>query len=75
VSVKDHGIGIQPEDIPKIFDRFFRVDNLYTQHISGFGIGLYLSKEIIQRHHGQIWVESKPGEGTTFFFKLPVSGS
>ncbi len=75
VSVKDYGIGIKPADIPKIFDRFFRVDNLYTQHISGFGIGLYLSKEIIQRHHGQIWVESNPGEGTTFFFKLPVSGN
>lgn len=75
VSVKDHGIGIKAADIPKIFDRFFRVDNLHTQHISGFGIGLYLSKEIIQRHHGQIWVESNPGEGTTFFFKLPVSGN
>lgn len=75
VSVKDYGNGIREADLERVFDRYFRVENVHTQLISGFGIGLYLSKEIIQRHHGKIWVESKSGVGTTFSFKLPLSGS
>jgi two-component system sensor histidine kinase VicK len=72
VSVRDKGLGIKPEDIPHIFDRYFRVESKYTAHISGFGIGLYLSAEIVKQHGGKIWVESEPGKGSTFYFSLPL---
>ena len=72
VSVRDEGIGIKPSDAEKIFDRYYRVENSNTRHISGFGIGLYLSAEIIQRHGGRIWLESEPGKGSTFYFSLPL---
>jgi two-component system sensor histidine kinase VicK len=65
-------MGLKPQDIEKVFDRFFRVENNYTKHISGFGIGLYLSAEIINRHNGEIWAESESGEGSTFYFSLPI---
>jgi signal transduction histidine kinase len=72
ISVKDQGIGISEEDVPRLFDRFYRVESNETELISGFGIGLYLSAEIVQHHHGKIWVESKVGRGSTFFFSLPT---
>lgn len=75
VSVKDEGIGIKAPDIEKLFERYYRVETDTTKHISGFGIGLYLSAEIIKRHDGKIWVESEPGRGSTFFFSLPLSRS
>ena len=71
VSVIDEGIGITPEDSSKLFERFYRVQNSTTNIISGFGIGLYLSAEIIQRHDGEIGVDSTPGLGSTFWFTLP----
>lgn len=72
VSVKDEGMGIKPDDLLKIFDRYYRVEADHMQHISGFGIGLYLSSEIVQRHGGHIWAESEPGKGSTFYFSLPL---
>lgn len=72
IGIKDSGIGINPEDLNKIFERYYRVENDQTPHISGFGIGLYLSSEIIQLHRGRIWVESDPGKGSTFYFSLPL---
>lgn len=72
VSVKDEGTGIKPKDQGKIFQRFYRVDDDDKKHISGFGIGLYLSSEIIQRHKGKIWVKSAPDKGSAFFFSLPI---
>jgi two-component system sensor histidine kinase VicK len=72
ISIKDEGIGLSPEDIDKVFDRYFRVENKHTNLISGFGIGLYLSAEIIHRHNGKIWVESESGKGSTFYFSLPI---
>ncbi|MET4142029.1 PAS domain S-box protein [Pedobacter sp. UYP1] len=72
ISVKDHGMGIKPEDIAKIFDRYYRVEGNHMYSISGFGIGLYLCAEIIHRHHGQIWCESEFGKGSTFSFSLPL---
>ncbi|RYU89614.1 PAS domain S-box protein [Mucilaginibacter terrigena] len=72
VSVCDEGIGIKPSDTEKIFDRYFRVESSNTCHISGFGIGLYLSAEIVERHGGRIWVESEPDKGSTFYFSLPL---
>jgi signal transduction histidine kinase len=74
VSVRDEGMGLKPQDKGKVFDRYFRVQSNHTQHISGFGIGLYLSAEIIHRHDGEIWVESESGVGSTFYFNLPVKG-
>ena len=74
VSVRDQGMGIPPEDLPRVFDRFFRIESKETRQIAGFGIGLYLSAEIIHRHNGKIWAESDPGKGSTFFFSLPLDG-
>lgn len=71
VSIKDDGLGIAPQDIKKIFDRFYRVENNKTKFIAGFGIGLYLSAEIIRLHNGTIWAESE--DGSTFYFKLPLA--
>lgn len=71
VSVRDYGMGIQPQDIDKLFERYYRVQS--DSHISGFGIGLYLSAEIVARHNGRIWVDSEPGQGSTFYFSLPLN--
>lgn len=71
VSVTDEGIGIDTPNKGKIFDRYYRVESSSTLHISGFGIGLYLSAEIVERHGGKIWVESDPGKGSSFHFSLP----
>lgn len=72
ISVKDEGTGISQEDLPRLFERYYRVKEAEKNHISGFGIGLYLCSEIIKRHGGNIWAESEPGKGSTFFFTLPV---
>ncbi|WP_423148269.1 PAS domain S-box protein [Rubrolithibacter danxiaensis] len=69
-AVQDFGIGIKPEYLDRIFTRFYRVDDL-ASHISGLGIGLYISHEIINRHKGRMWVESSPGKGSTFYFEIP----
>lgn len=71
VSVTDKGIGIKPEEHHKIFDRFYRAQSNATIPFSGFGIGLYISAEIIQRHDGRIGVNSQEGQGSTFYFSLP----
>lgn len=73
VSVRDYGIGINPEKLPHLFNRYYRVDALGHQY-SGLGLGLYICSEIINRHDGKIWVESTWGEGSTFWFKIPVNG-
>ncbi|MBN1483340.1 MAG: GAF domain-containing protein [Chloroflexia bacterium] len=72
VSVRDQGMGIPPEALPHIFDRFYRVDNSSTRKIGGTGLGLTLAKAMIELHEGEIWVESKLEEGSTFYFSLPL---
>jgi len=72
VSVTDEGMGIRSEDQARLFDRFYRVEGQETKSISGFGIGLYLCKEIIDRHDGKIGVESEPKQGSKFWFALPL---
>lgn len=72
ISVKDNGIGISKKDAGRIFERYYRI--VENNHVSGFGIGLYLSAEIIARHQGNIWLDSEPGKGSTFYFNLPLSG-
>jgi PAS domain S-box-containing protein len=74
VSVQDFGIGIAQSHHARIFDRFYRVLNEKDQTFPGLGIGLYIAREIIERHGGQMWVESVEGSGSTFFFSLPISG-
>lgn len=72
VSVRDMGMGIPEQHLNNIFNRYYRVSN--SQHvIGGLGIGLYISKEIIDRHQGSIWVESEEGKGSTFYFALPLA--
>jgi two-component system sensor histidine kinase VicK len=73
VTVKDEGMGIKEADRTKLFERFYRISTSHRQNISGFGIGLYLSKEIIERHEGKIWVDSESGKGSVFTFILPVN--
>jgi PAS domain S-box-containing protein len=70
VSVRDLGIGIPAEYLEHIFSRYFRINPVST--VGGLGIGLYISKEIISRHGGAIWAESTEGNGTTFYFSLPL---
>ncbi|OKS86241.1 ATP-binding protein [Mucilaginibacter polytrichastri] len=72
VTVQDQGPGISQDDLPRLFDRFFRVENAQTNHIPGFGIGLYLCSEIILQHGGRIWAKSQPGQGAEFSFSLPL---
>jgi PAS domain S-box-containing protein len=72
VSVKDQGIGISKDDQKKLFDRFYRVENVKVKTVSGFGIGLYLVSEILRYHDSKMEVESEEGKGSTFSFLLPT---
>ncbi len=71
VWVKDQGLGIGPDDQLQIFDRFYRTRAGKQQGVDGLGLGLYISHEIIIRHDGRMWLESQPGQGSTFYFSLP----
>ena len=75
VVVSDTGEGISPEDLPKVFDRFYQGKNSQERMISGTGLGLSITKEIIEGHRGTITVESKPGSGAAFVLPFPSSGS
>ena len=75
ICVKDTGIGISKENIGKIFDKFFQIDATTTRKYNGSGVGLTISKNIIEKHGGKIWVESELGKGTTFFFTIPRASS
>jgi len=73
VSVKDTGFGIPESEIPNLFKKFYRIKNDASRRISGTGLGLYIVKQMVEAHTGQIWVESKLHEGSTFSFSLPLS--
>jgi len=72
VSIQDFGIGIDVDDHEKIFERFYRVQGKNEKTYPGFGIGLFIVKEIISNHQGKIWVESEKGKGSIFYFGLPA---
>lgn len=69
--IQDTGIGIPEEDVPHMFQKFYRVDNSATRTIGGTGLGLFICRKIIELYKGTIWVESKVGEGSTFYINLP----
>jgi signal transduction histidine kinase len=75
ISVRDEGLGIPTADQEKIFDRFHRLDPNMTRGVGGSGLGLYISRELVERMHGRIWVTSEPGHGSTFTFELPLDRS
>lgn len=69
--VKDTGAGIGGDDLPHLFQKFYRVDNSATRTIGGTGLGLFISRKIVELYHGRIWADSQLGQGTTFFINLP----
>ena len=73
VSVADRGPGIPELEQPRIFDKFYRAKDSHHQ-VPGAGLGLAIAREIVRAHHGEIWVESKPGSGSVFRFSLPIAG-
>jgi PAS domain S-box-containing protein len=69
--IKDTGAGIPPEDLPHLFQKFYRVDNSATRTIGGTGLGLFISRKVIELYGGHVWTESELGKGSTFFVNLP----
>lgn len=74
VSVADQGPGIPEDELPYIWERFYKVDKARSRKGAGTGLGLAIARNIIESHGGRIWVESKVGEGTTFKFTIPIAG-
>ncbi len=72
VAVIDSGDGIAPEDMPYIWERYYKVDKQHRRAVAGTGLGLSIVKKIIELHHGACGVESQPGKGSTFWFELPI---
>jgi two-component system sensor histidine kinase VicK len=74
ISVTDQGSGIPPEHLDRVFDKFYQAGDDLVKKTNGVGLGLYICKSIVEYHGGRIWVESTPGEGSTFQFTLPQDG-
>ena len=73
VSVRDEGIGIAPGEVEKIFGLFYRSPDPRADHVGGLGLGLYISRDIVSRHHGKLWAERNKDSGTTFHLTLPLA--
>ena len=71
VSVVDRGVGIPAEDIPRLFNRFSRAST--ATGVEGLGLGLFITRLIVEAHGGRIWCESEPGKGSAFYFTLPLA--
>jgi signal transduction histidine kinase len=74
VSVADQGVGIAPEHLNRLFEKFFRVESGLGRHVVGSGLGLPIAYTIVESHGGRIWAESQLGQGSTFYFTLPLEG-
>ena len=73
VDVIDQGVGISPEQMPALFERFTRLENRRSIEAGGTGLGLYIAKHWVEANGGRIWAESNPNMGSTFSFTLPVA--
>ena len=73
IGVQDFGIGIAPEKHEHVFERFFRVSDPEHETFPGLGLGLFISAQIVRRQGGRMWVESRVGVGSTFFFTVPCA--
>ena len=74
VAVEDRGPGIPRSALPRIFERFYKVDRARTRGFGGTGLGLSIARHIVEAHGGRIWAESEEGAGSTFSFAIPVTG-
>jgi len=74
VSVADQGVGIAPEHLNRLFEKFFRAKGMLGRHVVGSGLGLPIARTIVEGHGGRIWAESRLGQGSTFYFALPRQG-
>jgi signal transduction histidine kinase len=72
VRVADQGVGIAPDDLQRLFEKYFRARSRLAQHVIGSGLGLPIARTIVESHGGQIWAESQVGQGSTFYFTLPL---
>jgi signal transduction histidine kinase len=75
VAVTDTGPGIPPENLPRLFDRFYRVDRSRTRSTGGSGLGLAIVKQLVEAQGGRVWATSQAGKGSTFLFRLPIVSS
>ncbi|MCH8206291.1 MAG: response regulator [Chloroflexi bacterium] len=73
IDVSDTGVGISRDDLPRLFGKFFRVDNSSTREVDGIGLGLFITRRIVEAHGGTIWVESEGKKGSTFSFTIPMA--
>ncbi len=72
VEVADTGEGIRADDLPRVFEQFYRGEKSRSQATGGAGLGLAIAKGIVEAHAGRIWIDSSPGQGTRFYFVLPA---
>ena len=73
IEVRDTGVGIAKIDLPRVFERFYKSDRARTRGRGGTGLGLAIARHIVETHGGRIWLKSKEGKGSSFFFSLPVA--